>query len=116
MGHSWLKKNKLQAYCESLVEEGFDDLQSLVLLTADGIDELSTAISMKKGHKMKFPVLILQAREQMDETMKKQKREKEEMEEERKREKERKRREEERKEAEMEEERKREKERKRREE
>ena len=112
----WLKKHKLQAYCAPLEEvilistldlvltitlskEGFDDLQSLTLLTTEEIDELATAIGMKQGHKMKFPVLIQQAREQMEE-----------LEEERRREKEKQRREDTREEEELEEKRRREKE------
>ena len=109
----WLKKHKLQAYCAPLEEvilistldlvltitlskEGFDDLQSLTLLTTEEIDELATAIGMKQGHKKKFPVLIQQAREQMEE-----------LEEERRREKEKQRREDTREEEELEEKRRR---------
>ena len=112
----WLKKHKLQAYYALLEEvilistldlvltitlskEGFDYLQSLTLLTTEEINELATTIGMKQGHKKKFPVLIQQAREQMEE-----------LEEERRRAKEKQRREDTREEEELEEERRREKE------
>jgi len=83
----WLKKHKLLSYQQALEEEGFEDLQSLVLLSPEQIEELSSAINMKMGHKLKFPVTIQDAREDMKREKIKREREKEEGEEQRKKEK-----------------------------
>ena len=73
-------------------KEGFDDLQSLTLLTTEEIDELATTIGMKQGHKKKFPVLIQEEEQERRREKEKQRREdtreEEELEEERRREKE----------------------------
>jgi hypothetical protein len=63
----WLHRNMLSGYQQSLEDQGFEELESLTLLTDEEINELSTAISMKLGHKKKFPVAIQQAREELQE-------------------------------------------------
>ena len=73
-----MNKNKLMAYQQALEEEGFEDVESLTLLTSGEIEELSTAIKMKFGHKKKFPVAIQKAREELKEQDERSKRQKEE--------------------------------------
>jgi hypothetical protein len=62
---AWLTKTKLLSYQQSLEDEGYDSKESLVLLTDDEIDELSSTIKMKAGHKKRFPVEIREAREEI---------------------------------------------------
>ena len=62
---AWLTKTKLLSYQQSLEDEGYDSKESLVLLTDDEIDELSSTIMMKAGHKKRFPVEIRKAREEI---------------------------------------------------
>jgi hypothetical protein len=52
-----------------------------VLLSDEQIDELSSAIQMKLGHKLKFPVIIQKARQEMQKQEEQRKREEEEQEE-----------------------------------
>jgi hypothetical protein len=61
----WLEEYQFQPYQQLLEEEGFDDLESLTLLSQEEIQELSTAIHMKLGHKKKFPVAIQNGREEI---------------------------------------------------
>jgi hypothetical protein len=74
---------------------GFEDLQSLVLLSDEQISDLSSAINMKLGHKLKFAVIIREAREEKEEQERKRKREKDERERTQRREEEERKREEE---------------------
>ena len=55
---AWLTKINLLAYRPALEDQGFDSKESLVLLTDDEIDELSSAVGMKFGHKKRFPFSI----------------------------------------------------------
>ena len=55
------------SYYAALEEEGFDAVESLILLSDKDIDELCTAINMKRGHKIRFPVVIAEAREEASE-------------------------------------------------
>jgi hypothetical protein len=74
----WLKKYKLMPYHKALEDEGFEDVESLTILTGEEIEELSTAVKMKFGHKKKFPVAIHKAREELEKREKqKQEQEKE---------------------------------------
>ena len=98
----WLQKYSMGSYFAALEEEGFDAVESLILLSEKDIDELCTAINMKRGHKIRFPVVIAEAREEASEkdnekkiAKEQERREKEELEEERRREKEKQRRDEE---------------------
>ena len=52
-------------YQQALEAEGYEDLESLTLMTEEEIAELSTAINMKAGHKKKFAAAILKARREM---------------------------------------------------
>ena len=74
----WLKHNKLQAYQQALEDEGFEELESLALLNDEQLEDLSSAIQMKLGHKLKFHKVLKKAREKMNEQEAKQKTEKEE--------------------------------------
>ena len=78
-------------------------MQSLVLLSDEQIDELSSAIKMKLGHKLKFAVTVKTAREDKEEQERKAREDKEEQERKRRREKEARKREEEEQEKEKEE-------------
>ena len=56
-------------------EEGYDDLESLTLLSAEEVDELCAEVKMKPGHRRKMPVIIERAKEEValmlrDETIK----------------------------------------------
>jgi hypothetical protein len=89
----WLKKHKLHTYKQALEDEGFEVLESLISLSKEQVDSLGTAIHMKMGHKMVFPLAIEEAREaakehkeEMKERKEQQKREKEKREREAKRE------------------------------
>ena len=62
---AWLTKINLLAYRPALEDQGFDAVESLVLLTDDEINELSSAVAMKFGHKKRFPVEIREAREEI---------------------------------------------------
>ena len=73
----WLKRNKLISYQQPLEDEGYEELESLTLLTPEQIEELSVTIQMRPGHKVKFPVAIQKAREELDKR-RKQKQEQEE--------------------------------------
>ena len=84
----WLKRNKLQAYQQALEDEGYEELESLVLLDEKEIEELSAAVEMKAGHRKKFPVAIQTAREDLKKDKAKREREEEEQEEKRKKDKE----------------------------
>ena len=55
------------SYYAALEEEGFDAVESLILLSENDIGELCTAINMKRGHKIRFPVIIAKAREEASE-------------------------------------------------
>ena len=72
----WLKNNMLHSYQQALEEEGYEELESLTLLSEKEIDELSTSIKMKPGHRKKLPVAIKRAREEMQEREQERKREK----------------------------------------
>jgi phage-related minor tail protein len=72
----FLQKNKLQSYRQALENEGFEMLASLLSLNADETNELSTAISMKLGHKRMFGIAVEEARKEKDEQEQKRKREK----------------------------------------
>jgi hypothetical protein len=72
----WLKELKFLPYQQALEDEGYEDLESLALLTKEQIEELSATIKMRPGHKFKFPVAIQTAREEL-EKRKKQKQEQE---------------------------------------
>ena len=74
---TWLKTNNLQSYQKALEEEGYDDLATLSVMTQEEIDELSTSIGMKPGHRRKLPLLIKKAREEEEEQDEKQKVDKE---------------------------------------
>ena len=50
------------SYYTALEEEGYDAVGSLILLSAEEIDELCTVIKMKPGHKKRFPVVIAEVR------------------------------------------------------
>jgi hypothetical protein len=50
---------------------GYEELEILALLTGEQIDELSVTIKMRPGHKVKFPLAIQAAREELE--LKKQK-------------------------------------------
>ena len=75
---AWLTKINLLAYRPALEDQGFDAVESLVLLTDDEINELSSAVAMKFGHKKRFPVEIREAREEIQLQKDLQKRRKEE--------------------------------------
>ena len=62
---AWLTKINLLTYRPALEDQGFDAVESLVLLTDDEINELSSAVAMKFGHKKRFPVEIRKAREEI---------------------------------------------------
>ena len=47
----WLTKKKLHSYYKDLAAEGYDDLESLTLLTEEEINDLATKVSMKPGRK-----------------------------------------------------------------
>jgi hypothetical protein len=51
-------------YAEILVSLGYEDLESVVIMSEEEIDELSTSINMRPGHKRKFPVAIMKAKEE----------------------------------------------------
>jgi hypothetical protein len=61
-------------------------LGSLTILTPEEIDELSTAIQMKPGHKRRFPNVVKKKREEMEEQEEKRQMQKEKQEEKLKRE------------------------------
>ena len=60
----WLEKYKMGSYYAALEEEGYDAVESLILLSDEEIGELCTAIKMKPGHTKRFPVVIAEAREE----------------------------------------------------
>lgn len=76
----WLKNNKFMPYQQALEEEGYEELESLVLLSKEEIEDLSTAIKMRPGHKKKLPVAIQSAREELEELKAKRKKLKQEQE------------------------------------
>ena len=47
----WLKHNKLQAYQQALEDEGFEELESLALLNDEQLEDLSSAIQMKRRYR-----------------------------------------------------------------
>jgi hypothetical protein len=83
----WLKKHKLHTYKQALEQEGFEVLESLIGLSQEQVDALGTAIHMKMGHKMVFPVAIEEAREAVNGRKEEMKEEEAERKEQRKREK-----------------------------
>jgi hypothetical protein len=64
----WLKELKFLPYQQALEDEGYEELESLTLLTPEQIEELSVTIQMRPGHKVKFPVAIHKAREELQES------------------------------------------------
>jgi hypothetical protein len=62
----WLRENMLHSYKQALEEQGFEELESLTLLTDVEIAELSSAINMKMGHAKKFPAAIDDARKELN--------------------------------------------------
>ena len=65
---------------------GYEDLESVSLLSEEEIDELATSIKMRPGHRRKLQAVMSKVRAEMKEQEEIQKREKEEAEEKRKRE------------------------------
>ena len=60
---AWLKKNMLHSYQQDLEEQGYEELESLVLLSEEEIEELSTSINMKPGNRnhkiiMTLPLIL----------------------------------------------------------
>ena len=47
----WLEENNLEVYLEGLQQEGYDDLEVLTALTDEELEDLATALNMKKGHR-----------------------------------------------------------------
>ena len=84
----WLKKNKLTSYQQALEDEGYEELESLTLLTPEQIEELSVTIHMRPGHKVKFPVAIQAARDELQKRKKQKQEQEKEQEEKAKRQKE----------------------------
>ena len=60
---AWLVSHKLQGYQQSLRNEGYDDLRTLIALSASELEEMMQDIQMKKGHRVKLRLLIQQERD-----------------------------------------------------
>ena len=79
------RRRRLRRYCKFIFLNLRDTcnilhrlvLESLISLSKEEIDELSTAIQMKLGHKKLFPRVIDEAREELNERKEKRKKEKE---------------------------------------
>lgn len=54
----WLKRNKLIPYQQPLEDEGFEDVESLTILSSEEIEELSTAVQMKITADVKIDSII----------------------------------------------------------
>ena len=60
---TWLEENKLSEYLDAFQAEGYDDLEVLIELTDEEIVELMNQLNIKKGHRVKLPLILKKAKQ-----------------------------------------------------